>query len=50
MTMVNKRREIPEKQSQPSAEQRVLPIQLKLGDRFVGRDRRAEVSRRAGRS
>jgi hypothetical protein len=34
MTMAKKRREIPEKQPQPPSEQRVLPMQLKLGDRL----------------
>jgi hypothetical protein len=41
--MARKRREIPEKQSQPLAEQRVLPMQLKLGDRLT--DERGEVAR-----
>jgi hypothetical protein len=32
--MARKRREIPENQSQPLAEQRVLPMQLPVGDRL----------------
>jgi hypothetical protein len=34
-SMSRKRREIPEKQPPPLAEQRVLPMQLKRGDRIV---------------
>jgi hypothetical protein len=33
--MAKKQRGIPEKQPQPPTEQRVLPMQLKLGDRLV---------------
>jgi hypothetical protein len=41
--MARKRREIPEKKSQPLAEQRVLPMQLKLGDRLVDASGEYEV-------
>jgi hypothetical protein len=33
--MTRKRREIPEKQPQPPADQRVFPMQLKVSDRIV---------------
>jgi hypothetical protein len=33
-TMAKKQRQFPEKEPQPSAEQCVLPMQLKLGDRL----------------
>jgi hypothetical protein len=33
--MAKKQRVIPEKQPQPAAEQRVLPMRLKLGDSLV---------------
>jgi hypothetical protein len=33
--MAEKQRQFPEKEPQPSAEQRVLPMQLKVGDRIV---------------
>jgi hypothetical protein len=41
--MAKKRREIPEKQPQPSAEPRVLPMQVKLGDRITDASAEYEV-------
>jgi hypothetical protein len=41
--MARKRREIPEKQPKPLAEQRVLPMQLKIGDQLVDETGEYEV-------
>jgi hypothetical protein len=43
MTIAKKRRQIPEKQSQPPAEQHVFPMQLKLGDQLTDASGEYEV-------
>jgi hypothetical protein len=42
-TMAKKQRQFPEKEPQPPAEQRVLPMQLKLGDRLADASGEYEV-------
>jgi hypothetical protein len=43
MTMAKKRREIPEKQPEPSVLQQVFPMQLKLGESTHRRKRRVRI-------